>query len=144
MNACQILVNKGWTVYIDGYKATASCGCCSGGIVLEPNAYPVMASAIDITDDNGETITPTMYYYKPVPVSESIAKYVDQEGNYFIIMGGELVFGDDLENYGQFTSVEEAAANMGLTKYPPEMPEEEEVVEEEHTEEQSQPEEENA
>ena len=59
-------------------------------------------------------------------------------------MGGELVFGDDLENYGQFTSIEEAAANMGFTKYPPEMPEEEEVVEEEHTEEQSQPEEENA
>lgn len=150
MNACQILVNKGWTVYIDGYKAIASCFDCNGdvtsggGITLEPNAYPVMASAIDITDDNGETITPAMYYYKPVPVSESIAKYVDQEGNYFIIMGGELVFGDDLENYGQFTSVEEAAANMGFTKYPPEMPEEEEVVEEEHTEEQSQPEEENA
>jgi hypothetical protein len=147
MNACQILVNKGWTVYIDGYKATASCFGCSGdvtsggGITLEPNAYPVMASAIDITDDNGETITPTMYYYKPVPVSESIAKYVDQEGNYFIIMGGELVFGDDLENYGQFTSVEEAAANMGLTKYPPEMPEEEEVVEE-LTEEEIEPEDE--
>ena len=148
MSACQILVNKGWTVYIDGYKAIASGGgsngdvSSGGGVVLEPNTDPVMASAIDITDDNGETITPTMYYYKPVPVSESIAKYVDQEGNYFIIMGGEFVFGDDLENYGQFTSIEEAAANMGFTKYPPEMPEEEEEVVEEITEDENEPEDE--
>ena len=56
-------------------------------------------------------------------------------------MGGELVFGDDLENYGQFTSIEEAAANMGFTKYPPEMPEEEEVVEE-LTEDENEPEDE--
>ena len=139
LNACQILVNKGWTVYVDSYKATACMSCCSGGVVLNPDYGILATSEIDLLDDNDEPIIPTVYYYKPVPVPESCASHVDQEGNFFTIMGGQLVFGDDLENYGQFTSFEEAEANMGLTRYNPNK-----QKKRKREEEQSQPEEENA
>ena len=139
LNACQILMNKGWTVYVDSYKATACMSCCSGGVVLNPDNGILATSEIDLLDDNDEPITPTVYYYKPVPVPESCASHVDQEGNFFTIMGGQLVFGDDLENYGQFTSFEEAEANMGLTRYNPNK-----QKKRKREEEQSQPEEENA
>ena len=38
-------------------------------------------------------------------------------GNFFNILGGQFIYGDDLSTYGMFTCEEDAATNMRLTKY---------------------------
>ena len=68
-------------------------------------------------DENGEEITtPIPFYAKPVPATERTANYVDANGNYFDIVGGQFIYGDDLSTYGMFTCEADAAANMRLTK----------------------------
>ena len=63
-----------------------------------------------------ETTTLIPYYAKLVPSDEENASYVDKDGNFFNILGGQFIYVNDPETYGMFTSIEDAAANMRLTK----------------------------
>ena len=91
--------NKGWQVYVNGSSS----------------AY---APATATTDETGETQeAPIPFWAKPVPATEEDAQYVDADGNFYNILGGQFIFVDDPETYGMFTCEEDAAANMRLTKY---------------------------
>lgn len=70
-----------------------------------------------LDEEGNEVETPIPYYAKPIASDEEHAEYIDADGNYFNIMGGQFVYGDDLSTYGMFTCEDDAAANMGLTKY---------------------------
>jgi hypothetical protein len=98
--AFNTMVDKGWIVYVGG----------NGGSSSQWN--PTSLTPID-----GEVIqTPIPFYAKPVQSDEEHAQYVDAEGNFYNILGGNYIYGDDLSTYGMFTSEEDAAANMRLTK----------------------------
>ncbi|MBQ7820534.1 MAG: leucine-rich repeat protein [Bacteroidales bacterium] len=95
------MVSKGWTVYVNGSQYT-----------------PTSPAAITTLDENGiETTTPIPFWAKPVPTDEEHARYVDEQGNFFNILGGQFIYGDSLESYGMFTCEEDAAQNMRLTPY---------------------------
>lgn len=99
--AFNTIVNKGWYVSVNGSEYSATS-----------------AAAITTLDENGEETTTIMpYYAKPIPTLEESAEYIDSDGNYFIIRGGQFIYGDDLSTYGMFTCEADAAANMRLTKY---------------------------
>jgi hypothetical protein len=99
--AFNTMVSKGWVVYVDGSKYT-----------------PTSPAAITTLDENGEeTTTPIPFWAKPVQSDEEHAKYVDAQGNFFNILGGQFIYGDDLSTYGMFTCEADAAANMRLTPY---------------------------
>jgi hypothetical protein len=100
--ALNTIASKGWTVYVNGskYTPTSTCG-----------------ASLTTLDENGEeTVTPIPFYAKPVACDEEHAEYVDAEGNFFNILGGQFIYGDDLSTYGMFINEEDAAANMRLTK----------------------------
>ena len=94
------MVSKGWTVYVGVKGESAS------------EWIPTSLTPLD-----GEEIsTPIPFYAKPVPSDEQHARYIDEQGNYYNILGGQFIYGDDLSTYGMFTSEEDAAMNMRLTK----------------------------
>ena len=96
------MVSKGWTVYVKGNGSSSS------------NKWnPTSLTPID----GEETTTPIPFWAKPVPSDEEYAKYVDEQGNFFNILGGQFIYGDDISTYGMFTCEEDAAANMRLTPY---------------------------
>ena len=100
ITAFNTIASKGWTVYANGNEYT-----------------PTSPAAINTLDENGEeTTTPIPYYAKPVPATEETASYVDENGNFYNILGAQFIYGDDLSTYGMFTCEEDAATNMGLTK----------------------------
>lgn len=93
--------SKGWNVYVNGSKYT-----------------PTEPSAITTTDENGEVrTTPIPFYAKAVEVSEADAEYVDNAGKFYRVLGGQYIYVNDPETYGMFTCLEDAVANMRLTKY---------------------------
>jgi len=95
------MVSKGWSVYVNGSEYT-----------------PTSPAAITTLDENGEeTTTPVPFWAKPVQTDEEHAKYVDAQGNFFIILGGQFIYGDDISTYGMFTCEEDAATQMRLTPY---------------------------
>lgn len=92
---------KGWNVYVNN------------NLVGEGPALPPLYS----TDENGEQQeVPVSYWFKPIPAQEENAQYVDSNGNYYNIIGAQYIFVSDPETYGQFTSIQDAALNMNLTK----------------------------
>ena len=92
--------SRGWEVFVNG-----------------SNTAYVPAEGEATLDETGETQSaPIPFYAKPQPASEESADYVDENGNFFIILGGNFIFVDDPETYGMFLSEEDAAANMRLTK----------------------------
>jgi hypothetical protein len=94
------IATKGWTVYVNGSAYT-----------------PTSASSVMTLDELGNEVeTPLPFYAKPVPTVEDIAEYVDENGDFYSIMGGQFIYGDDLSTYGMFTCEADAAANMRLTK----------------------------
>lgn len=94
------MATKGWTIYVNGSEY-----------------IPSMGYSIITLDENGEDIsTPVPYYAKPIISDEEHGDYVDSEGNYYNILGGQFIYGDDLSSYGMFTCEDDAAANMRLTK----------------------------
>jgi hypothetical protein len=95
------IASKNWTVYVG----------VNGGRTSQWN--PTSLTPID----GEETTTPIPFWAKPVQSDEEHAQYVDTEGNYFNILGGNFIYGDDLSTYGMFTCEEDAAANMRLTPY---------------------------
>ena len=95
------MADKGWTVYVNGNQV-----------------YAPAPAAITTLDENGEEVSTSIpFYAKPVQTDEKYAEYTDCEGNFFIILGGQFIYGDDISTYGMFTSLEDAAANMRLTPY---------------------------
>ena len=98
--AFQTIREKGWDLYV-GYNSSVTSE----------------ASAVATLDETDETQTvPTIYWAKSVPSDEKRARYTDSEGNYFNILGGNLIYVDDPETYGMFLNEEDAAAQMRLTK----------------------------
>lgn len=90
---------RGWTVYVNG------------------SHYISTSAAIMTLDEHGNEIEmPIPFYAKPIPATEETAKYVDENGNFFNILGAQFIYGDDLSTYGMFTCEADAAANMRLTK----------------------------
>ena len=98
--AFNTIASKGWTVYVNGSEYT-----------------PSSVSSIMTLDELGnEAKTLIPFYAKPVPATEETASYVDANGDFFNIVGAQFIYGDDLSTYGMFISLEDAAANMRLTK----------------------------
>ena len=98
---CTEIMNKGWTVYLNGTVQTTDDG---------------IEGIATLAEDGTVTVTPVPYYCKPVEVEQKEAEWTDGE-KYYIILGAQKVFGDDLSTYGMFTSIENAAMNMGFTPY---------------------------
>ena len=98
--AFNTIASKNWTVYVG----------VNGGSSTKWN--PTALTPID----GEETTNPIPYWAKPVPSDEQHAQYVDEQGNFYNILGGNFIYGDNLETYGMFTSLEDAAANMRLAK----------------------------
>lgn len=102
---CQEIADKGWTVYLRTWG--------KGNTLISPTNQ---------TSLDGETPVVKPLYYKPVPANEERGRYVNGNGEYFDIVGGSHIFGDDISTYGMFTSLEEAEQAMGLTKVVKERP----------------------
>ena len=98
---CTEIMNKGWTVYLNGTIQTSDEG---------------IEGVATLAEDGTIAITPTPYYCKPHEVPAEYAEWTDGE-KYYIILGAQRVFGDDLSNYGMFASIQDAAANMRFTPY---------------------------
>ena len=95
------IYNKGWNVFIN-----------QNGSNLTDEFQPETT-----TDETGEEISiPIPFWAKPVEVSKDKAQYIGQDGKYYIVLGGNYILVDDSETYGMFTSLEDAVANMRLTK----------------------------
>ena len=97
--AFNTIASKGWSVYVNGNSNSNKWN-------------PTSLTPID----GEEQQTPIPFWAKPVQTDEKYAQYVDSEGNFFNILGGQFIYGDDLSTYGMFTCEEDAAANMRLTK----------------------------
>ena len=95
------IVSKNWTVYV-----IVGTG---GQSQWNPTSL--------IPIDGEETTNPIPFWAKPVPSDEKHARYVDAQGNFFNILGGNYIYGDTLDTYGMFTCEEDAAAQMLLTPY---------------------------
>jgi hypothetical protein len=93
---CEEIANKGWAVSLSGVG----------------DINPTNTALID----DEETVIPVSYWYKPIKCDKTFGEYVNTNGEYFNIVGGRHIFGDDISTYGQFTSLEEAEQAMGLTK----------------------------
>jgi hypothetical protein len=106
------MVSKGWTVYVNGSTfdssscCATSCSCCA----------TCCASLTTLDETDSEFVAPIPFWAKPVPSDEQHAKYTDSEGNFYNILGAQFIYGDNLETYGMFTSLEDAAAQMRLKK----------------------------
>jgi hypothetical protein len=98
--AFNTIASKNWTVYVG----------VNGGSSTQWNP----TSLIPI--DGEETTNPIPFWAKPVQSDEQHARYVDEQGNFYDILGGNYIYGDDLSTYGMFTCEADAAANMRLTK----------------------------
>ena len=98
--AFNTIASRGWTVLVNG------------------SAYsPTSVSSIMTLDEDGNEVeTPIPFYAKPLPSDEETASYIDNDGNYYNILGAQFIYGDDLSTYGMFTCEEDAALNMRLTK----------------------------
>ena len=97
--AFNTIASKNWTVYVNG---------ATGSNIWTPTATTPI--------DGEQTVTPIPFWAKPVQSDEEHAHYVDENGNYYNILGGQFIYGDSLETYGMFTCEADAAANMRLTK----------------------------
>lgn len=100
IEALDEIASKGWCVYVNG-------------LYYDPS---YVSSIMTLDEYGNEVSTPIPYYAKPVPSDEEHASYIDEQGNFYNILGGQFIYGDDLSTYGMFTCEEDAAANMRLTK----------------------------
>ena len=95
------IYNKRWNVYVNGST-------------YNPSYY----SSILTLDEMGQEVeTPIPYYAKPVPATKETARYIDGNGNYYNVLGGQFIYVSDPETYGMFTCLDDAVANMRLTKF---------------------------
>ena len=92
--------NKGWEVFVNGSETAFS---------------PIDGTSL-IPIDGEQTTAPKPYWAKPEETDEEHAEYIGEDGKFYNILGGQFIYVDDPETYGMFTSLEDAAANMRLTK----------------------------
>ena len=112
----QQIRDKGWELYVE-LNGNSSCGCGCGSCSSCSSCGCYSCYSLATTDETGETTSaPVPYYAKPVPSDEEHAQYVDSQGNFFNILGGNLIYVDDPESYGMFLNREDAARQMRLTK----------------------------
>jgi hypothetical protein len=98
---------KGWNLFVSDYY----------GIISSDYYGAVAASTMPLNEiSESEMFAPKPYWAKPYNTSENNARYVDSNGNFYDILGGHYIYVDDPDTYGMFTSEEDAAANMRLTK----------------------------
>ena len=101
--------DKGWSVFVNG-----------------SNTDYIPRTGEASLDETGETtVASKPYWAKPIEVTEDKAEYVGQDGKFYQVVGGQFIYVTDPETYGMFVSLEDAVANMRLTKY--EKPVEEEI-----------------
>ena len=112
----QQMRDKGWDVYVTVNGGSSNCcaSCCAS---CSSCCATCCASLTTLDETNGEFVAPKPYWAKPVPATEETASYVDANGNYYNILGGQYIYVKDPETYGMFTSLEDAQAQMRLTKY---------------------------
>ena len=105
----QQIRDKGWNVYVECNGGSSNCcaSCCA----------TCCASLTTLDETDGEFVAPKPYWAKPVPATEDTARYIDNDGNYYNILGGDYIYVHDPETYGMFTSLEDAQAQMRLTKF---------------------------
>lgn len=84
-----IIHDKGWDVFVNGY---------GDGYEFAPRM-----------------ISP--YYAKLIPSDEKHAEFIDENGNFFDVIGGKTLFVKDIDTYGIFTSREDAISQMRLTPH---------------------------
>ena len=93
--------DKGWNVFVNGSQTE----------------YVPRTGEASL-DETGETpVAPKPYWAKPIEVTEDKAEYVGQDGKFYQVVGGQFIYVTDPETYGMFVSLEDAVANMRLTKY---------------------------
>ena len=56
------------------------------------------------------------YWAKPVPATEETAEFIDEQGNYYNVLGAQFIYVSDPETYGMFLNREDAIANMRLKR----------------------------
>ena len=100
ISAFNLMVSKGWVVNVNGSSyVTSSVGQES-----------------TLEEDDAEIRTLIPYYAKPISATEEDGEFIDENGNFFNIVGAQFIYGDDISTYGMFMSLDDAAANMRLTK----------------------------
>ena len=105
----QQIRDKGWDVlvYVNGGSTDCCASCCA-----------TCCASLATLDENGEeTSTPVVYWAKPVPATEETAHYIDENGNFYNILGGNLIYVHDPETYGMFLNRQDAANQMRLRNY---------------------------
>ena len=115
----QQIRDKGWSVYVHYNGSNGSNGSYDDGYGGYTNyaATAALASSVNSTDEmTSEMFAPIPFWAKPFNATEETARYVDSEGNFYNILGGNLIYVDDPDTYGMFTCLDDAAANMRLTK----------------------------
>ena len=94
------IAEKGWSINVNGSSYSPSSG-----------------AAVVTLDENGEEIvTPIPYYAKPIETDIIKAKYIGEDGKLYKVQGGQFIYGDNKETYGMFTCLDDATANMRLSK----------------------------
>ena len=104
----QQIRDKGWDVHVTVNGGSNCCASCCATCCY---------SLTTLDETEGEFVAPKPYWAKPVPATEDTARYIDNDGNYYNILGGDYIYVHDPETYGMFTSLEDAQAQMRLTKF---------------------------
>ena len=85
-------------------------------VITNTGLVPPQENTNQTSIDDEESNSPIPYYAKPIRAPKLLAKYIGEDGKYYNIQGGNFMLVNDIETYGLFTSEEDAAANMRLTK----------------------------
>lgn len=93
--------DKGWDVYVNG-SATE---------------YVPRTGEASLDETGETTVAPKPYWAKPIEVTEEEAEFVGEDGKFYQVVGGQFIYVTDPDTYGMFVSLEDAIANMRLTKY---------------------------
>ena len=93
--------DKGWDVFVNGSETV----------------YVPRTGEVSLNETGETAVAPKPYWAKPIEVTEDKAEYVGQDGKFYQVAGGQFIYVNDPETYGMFVSLEDAIANMRLTKY---------------------------
>ena len=88
---------KGWKVFVNGSQFTSSATTMSMRGVRNITELPVLVKKVEVDDDR--------------------AKFIDEDGKFYDIEGGNFIYVNDPETYTEFPNMEEAIASLGLTVY---------------------------
>jgi hypothetical protein len=100
----QQMRDKGWDVFV--ITNGNSCGSC---------CYSCY-SLTTLDETGSEFVAPKPYWAKPVPATEETAEFIDEQGNFYNVLGGDYIYVHDPETYGMFLNHEDAIANMRLKR----------------------------